>query len=117
MARMLGFFTLRLFDVTDKLCPAITGISMRCRTSSRSSGCTASSSEYSAPWSLSFTRPIAQFHIVERGAAWIMVDGASPTRNETGDLTILPLGAGHVLGSDPDSAASAPHPRRGRPPA
>jgi len=58
--------------------------------------------EYSAPWSLSFTRPIAQFHIVERGSAWIIVDGASPTRIETGDLAILPLGAGHVLSSDPD---------------
>jgi AraC family transcriptional regulator, alkane utilization regulator len=58
--------------------------------------------EYSAPWSLSFTRPIAQFHIVERGSAWIIVDGASPTRIGTGDLVILPLGDGHVLSSDPD---------------
>jgi AraC-like DNA-binding protein len=57
--------------------------------------------EFSAPWSLSFRKPLSHFHIVERGSAWITVDGAKPTRIETGDLAILPLGAGHVLGSDP----------------
>jgi AraC-like DNA-binding protein len=57
--------------------------------------------EYSAPWSFSFPRPIAHFHIVERGAAWLTVDQREPVRLETGDLAILPLGAGHVLGNDP----------------
>jgi AraC-like DNA-binding protein/mannose-6-phosphate isomerase-like protein (cupin superfamily) len=57
--------------------------------------------EYSAPWSLSFRKPVSHFHIIERGSAWITVDGAKPTRVETGDLAILPLGAGHVLSSDP----------------
>ena len=57
--------------------------------------------EYSAPWSFSFPRPIAHFHIVERGAAWLTVDQREPIRLETGDLAILPLGAGHVLGNDP----------------
>jgi AraC-like DNA-binding protein len=57
--------------------------------------------EYSAPWSVSFSKPIAHFHVVERGSAWIILDGASPTRIETGDLAILPLGAGHVLCNDP----------------
>ncbi len=57
--------------------------------------------EYSAPWSLSFRKPVSHFHIVERGAAWITVRGAKPTRIETGDFAILPLGAGHVLSSDP----------------
>lgn len=56
--------------------------------------------EYSAPWAFSFRKPIAHFHIVERGAAWITVDGAEPARIETGDLAILPLGAGHVLSAD-----------------
>jgi AraC-like DNA-binding protein len=56
--------------------------------------------EYSAPWGFSFRKPIAHFHIVERGAAWITVDGAEPLRIETGDLAILPLGAGHVLSSE-----------------
>lgn len=57
--------------------------------------------EYSAPWSFSFRKPVAYFHIVERGSAWLAVDGASPVRVETGDLAILPPGAGHVLSSDP----------------
>jgi AraC-like DNA-binding protein len=57
--------------------------------------------EYSAPWSLDFRKPAAHFHVVERGAAWIKLDGAKPTRIETGDLALLPLGAGHVLSSDP----------------
>ncbi len=56
--------------------------------------------EYSAPWAFSFRKPVAHFHIVERGAAWITVDGANPVRIETGDLAILPLGAGHVLSAD-----------------
>jgi AraC-like DNA-binding protein len=60
--------------------------------------------EYSAPWSFSFTRPLAHFHIVERGLAWITVGRAKPMRIETGDLAILPLGAGHVLASDPTLA-------------
>lgn len=57
--------------------------------------------EYSAPWSLSFRKPVAHFHVVERGAAWITLDGAEPTRIQSGDLALLPLGAGHVLSSDP----------------
>jgi AraC-like DNA-binding protein len=57
--------------------------------------------EYSAPWSLSFRKPIAHFHLVERGSAWITVDGTAPARIETGDLAILPLGVGHVLSSHP----------------
>jgi AraC-like DNA-binding protein len=57
--------------------------------------------EYSAPWSLGFRKPVAHFHVVQRGSAWITLDGAQPTRIETGDLALLPLGAGHVLSSDP----------------
>jgi AraC-like DNA-binding protein/mannose-6-phosphate isomerase-like protein (cupin superfamily) len=57
--------------------------------------------EYSAPWSLRFHKPLAHFHMVERGAAWITLDDAEPTRIETGDLALLPLGAGHVLSNDP----------------
>ncbi len=61
--------------------------------------------EYSAPWSLGFRKPVAHFHIIERGSAWLTVDGEEPIRIETGDLAILPLGAGHVLGSDPTLAS------------
>jgi Cupin len=57
--------------------------------------------EYSAPWSFSFRLPMAHFHIVERGTAWLSVDQREPVRLEMGDLAILPLGTGHVLGNDP----------------
>lgn len=57
--------------------------------------------ELSAPWSLSFRKPVVHFHVVQRGAAWIRLDGAEPTKIQTGDLALLPLGVGHVLSSDP----------------
>lgn len=56
---------------------------------------------YAAPWSLSFTKPIAHFHIVERGEAWLALVGQEPLRLLSGDMAILPLGAGHILSSDP----------------
>jgi AraC-like DNA-binding protein len=57
--------------------------------------------EYSAPWCFDFRKHVAHFHIVERGTAFLMLDGREPMRIETGDLAILPLGAGHVLASEP----------------
>lgn len=57
--------------------------------------------EFTAPWSLSFRQPLSHFHIVERGAAWLALDGEpDPVRLNAGDLAILPLGAGHVLQSE-----------------
>ena len=59
------------------------------------------STEGAAPWSLSFRRPGAHLHIVERGTAWLQVDGSEEfMRLNAGDLVVLPLGGGHVLGSD-----------------
>ena len=46
---------------------------------------------FSAPWSFSFGKEVAHFHIVEQGSAWLEVTGAAPVRVETGDLLILPL--------------------------
>jgi AraC-like DNA-binding protein len=60
--------------------------------------------EYSAPWSYRFGKHVAHFHIVERGAAWILIEGEPARRLVSGDLVILPLGAGHVLSNDPDLA-------------
>jgi AraC-like DNA-binding protein len=55
-----------------------------------------------APWSLGFRQTGSHFHVVERGTAWLMLDGdEKPTRISAGDLIILPLGGGHVLCSDP----------------
>jgi AraC-like DNA-binding protein/mannose-6-phosphate isomerase-like protein (cupin superfamily) len=62
--------------------------------------------EYSAPWSLSFRSPSAHFHVVERGSVWLTVGDAEAIRLEPGDLVILPLGAGHVLGSQPGLRAT-----------
>jgi AraC-like DNA-binding protein len=56
--------------------------------------------EFSAPWCFSFRKHVAHFHIVERGTAFLTRDGEEPLRLETGDLAILPLGAGHVLASE-----------------
>lgn len=61
--------------------------------------------EMGAPWSLAFAQPIAHFHIIESGSAWLVVGTETPIRLEAGDLVILPLGAGHVLTSDPARAA------------
>lgn len=61
--------------------------------------------DYRAPWSLRFDEPVAHFHVVERGSAWLCVDGERPIRLEPGDLALLPLGAGHTLSSDPDLPA------------
>ena len=57
--------------------------------------------QYSAPWSFSFLDPMAHFHIIERGTAWLSLGQREPVRLQAGDLAILPLGAGHVLGNDP----------------
>ena len=56
--------------------------------------------EFSAPWGFSFDKPVAHFHIVERGSAWISVGSKKHLRIETGDLVLLPLGNGHLLSSD-----------------
>ena len=60
--------------------------------------------EYTAPFSLSFRTPVTHFHIVERGSAFLLVGGESAVPVESGDLVILPLGAGHILSSDPTLA-------------
>lgn len=61
---------------------------------------TVCASEYSAPWSFSFEKPIAHFHIIERGSAVIQLHGGVCMSLEPGDLVFLPLGAGHVLSSE-----------------
>ena len=56
--------------------------------------------EYSAPWSFLFARDVAHFHVMERGAAWLEMNGQPAVRIETGDLLIMPLATPHVLFSD-----------------
>src|SRR6266508_2861949 len=54
-------------------------------------------SEMSAPWAMSL--PVdgyARFHVIERGGAWLRVDGVKQvTPLASGDLVIVPHGKGH----------------------
>ena len=60
--------------------------------------------ELGAPWSLHFapTR-VASFHVIERGACWLKVDGDERSIAICGgDLLVLTTGAGHLLSDEPD---------------
>jgi len=60
-------------------------------------------SEMSAPWAISLPASrYSHFHVVERGQAWLRVEGAwQATPLASGDLVILPHGNGHVLADSP----------------
>jgi AraC-like DNA-binding protein len=49
--------------------------------------------------------PGAAFHAVTSGIAWLARPGAAPLRLLPGDVVLLPGGAEHALGSDPDAVA------------
>lgn len=55
--------------------------------------------ELSAPWSMALPASgFAHFHVLERGAGWVCVEGESaPIALAQGDLVIVPHGGGHVL--------------------
>src|SRR6266511_2068684 len=60
-------------------------------------------SEMSAPLAMSL--PVdgyARFHVIERGGAWLRVDGVKQvTPLASGDLVIVPHGNGHILADSP----------------
>ena len=60
-------------------------------------------SEMSAPWAMSLPADgYARFHFIERGGAWLKMDGAAQvTALASGDLVVVPHGNGHVLGDNP----------------
>ena len=60
-------------------------------------------SEMSAPWAMSLPADgYARFHVIERGGAWLKVEGAKQvTPLASGDLVIVPHGNGHVLADSP----------------
>jgi Cupin/Domain of unknown function (DUF3291) len=60
-------------------------------------------SEMSAPWAMSLSASgYAHFHVIERGGAWLRVEGAKQvTTLVSGDLVIVPHGNGHVLADSP----------------
>jgi AraC-like DNA-binding protein len=58
--------------------------------------------EISAPWGLRFTPTrMASFHVVERGACWLRLDGEEEAYLLAGgDLVVLTQGAGHFVGDE-----------------
>jgi AraC-like DNA-binding protein len=85
--------TATIAGVPDAMSDVLSLVRMRCEF--------ICANEYSAPWCFNFRKRIAHFHIVERGTAFLTLSGREPLRMETGDLAVLPLGAGHILGSEP----------------
>jgi AraC-like DNA-binding protein len=66
-------------------------------------------SHLSAPWALRLHTPgLTSFHIVTRGAAWLLRQGAEALRLQTGDIVMLPGGVEHRVQDDP-ATRQAPH--------
>jgi AraC-like DNA-binding protein len=73
----------------------------------RMSGTLYCRSEFTAPWGLDLPplRDCLMFHIVAAGECWLEVEGASPTRLQTGSFALVPHGRGHRLASEPGAAS------------
>jgi AraC-like DNA-binding protein len=55
-------------------------------------------SELKAPWGMALKRSdYAHFHVIERGGAWLRVEGQEPVALAGGDLVVVPHGTGHTL--------------------
>jgi AraC-like DNA-binding protein len=55
-------------------------------------------SELKAPWGMALRRSdYAHFHAIERGAAWLRIEGEEPVALAGGDLVVVPHGTGHTL--------------------
>ncbi len=63
--------------------------------------------ELTAPWGMDIGQtPVAEFHVVTRGACWIKVRGeVEPICLHAGDLVVFPHGHAHLLLDAPDSEA------------
>ena len=50
---------------------------------------------------------VARFHLAARGSCWVQVEGEeAPVHLSQGDLIVIPHGAAHVLGDEPDREAT-----------
>jgi AraC-like DNA-binding protein len=59
-----------------------------------------------APWALQLHTPgVTSFHIVTRGTAWLLRDGAGALKLQPGDIVLLPAGIRHRVVDEPDSRA------------
>jgi AraC-like DNA-binding protein len=62
-------------------------------------------SDFSAPWAMTLAAsPYAHFHVIERGGAWIRLDGERRSLALAGgDLIVVPHGRGHTLSASPNA--------------
>jgi AraC-like DNA-binding protein len=59
-------------------------------------------SELKAPWGMALKRSgYAHFHVIERGGAWLRMEGREPLALAGGDLVVVPHGTGHTLADSP----------------
>ena len=55
-------------------------------------------SELKAPWGMTLPgSDYAHFHVIERGGAWLRIEGEEPVALAGGDLVVVPHGTGHTL--------------------
>lgn len=66
--------------------------------------------EYSSPWAVTLppTGGEARFHVITDGHAYLQGKGLERRLLNTGDMVLLPHGAGHELADDPASAMVPP---------
>src|SRR5688572_4290286 len=64
-------------------------------------------SELTAPWGLDLPADSQSmwFHVVNAGRCWLEVDGNGPRQLQPGDFALVPHGQGHLLLSEPGTAA------------
>src|SRR5512139_1013637 len=77
-------------DASDVLTTVMDAVRLRSRVFCRS--------ELKAPWGMALERSdYAHFHVIERGGAWLRVEGREPVALAGGDLVVVPHGTGHTL--------------------
>ena len=85
-------------DVSDVLTTVMDAVRLRSRVFCRS--------ELKAPWGLALKRSdYAHFHVIERGGAWLRIEGQEPVALAGGDLVVVPHGTGHTLTDSPATKA------------
>jgi len=77
-------------EATDVLTTVMDAVRLRSRVFCRS--------ELRAPWGMALGRSdYAHFHVIERGGAWLRIEGQDPVALAGGDLVVVPHGTGHTL--------------------
>ena len=77
-------------EASDVLTTVMDAVRLRSRVFCRS--------ELRAPWGLALKRSdYAHFHVIERGGAWLRIEGQEPVALAGGDLVVVPHGTGHTL--------------------